>query len=231
MFLELRWLVVSEIDVSVEDLQKVVLDSLVCPTKGLKIDVVNLIKFRSGCSSIAQKFLSYFSKKSIIKTQDILENCSDLFASRMINIFRDLLSMSIDLDLNNIREALALSFVLKSCTKLQSLEITIPVKENSYSSDDFDDGALPFSKSMFWEKRPIMYNNHAHELKSVTIRGFTSIELEVKFLENLITRGIMMEKITIIYNSSIVGKENYLLSLRRASVYLSIILKSHRLLK
>ncbi|XP_057452373.1 putative F-box protein At1g67390 [Lotus japonicus] len=220
-FLELRWLIMSEINVSVEDLQELVLDSLVCQTKGLKIDVVNVITFRSYCSSISKCL-----EESFLKTQDILENCSDLFVSRANNIFRNLLCMSIDLDLNSKREALALSFVLKSCTKLQSLEITIPVVKDSSSTGNYDDGALPFPKSIFWEKRPIMYNNHDHKLKYVTVRGFTGKELEVNFLEHLITRGTMMEKITIIYNSLVVGKATYLQSLRRASIYLSIILKS-----
>lgn len=35
--------------------------------------------------------------------------------------------MSIDLDLNNIREAMALSFILRSSIYLETLEITIPV--------------------------------------------------------------------------------------------------------
>ena len=71
-----------------------------------------------------------------------------------------------------------------------------------------------------------MYNCINHKLRFAKIRGFTGKEQEVKFAKHLITRATMMEKITIICNSSIVEEATSLLSLPRASVYLSIILKS-----
>ncbi|XP_057451949.1 putative F-box protein At1g67390 [Lotus japonicus] len=220
-FLELRWLVVNEIDVFVENLQDLVLDSLLCPPKGLKIYIVDLRTFHSGCNPMAQKIQAKYFGQSVMKSQDILENSSGLFESQTINIFRNLLTMSIDLDLNNIREALALSFVLRSCIYLESLDITIPVERDSDSSDD---GALPFPKSMFWERRT-MHNCVNQKLKFVTIRGFTGKEQEVKFVEHLISRATMIKKITIICNSSLVEEATKLLSLRRQSIYLSIILK------
>ncbi|XP_057452295.1 F-box protein At1g80960-like [Lotus japonicus] len=223
-FLELRWLVVNEIDVFVENLHEVVIDSILCPSKGLKIYIVDLRIFHSTCNPIAQEIQAKYLGESIMKSQDILENCSGLFESQPINIFRNLLTMSIDLDLNNIREALALSFVLRSCHCLESLDITIPVKKGSDTSDD---GALPFPKSMFWERR----NCVNHKLKFVTVRGFTGKELEGKFVEHLIARAVMVKKITIICNFSIVEEARKLLSQRRLSVYLSIILKSRRQIK
>lgn len=76
-FLELMWLIVSEIDIYVEDLQVVVLNSINCPAKGLKIYALNLGTFCSGCNPIARRCFG----QNILKTQDILENCSDLFVS------------------------------------------------------------------------------------------------------------------------------------------------------
>jgi hypothetical protein len=47
--------------------------------------------------------------------------------SHSTNIFHNLLTLSIDLDLNNIREALPFSYVLLSCNYLNTLNINIPV--------------------------------------------------------------------------------------------------------
>ena len=49
--------------------------------------------------------------------------------SQTTNIFRNLLTLSIGLDLNNIKEASALSYILRSCNYLNTLEIAIPVCE------------------------------------------------------------------------------------------------------
>ena len=49
--------------------------------------------------------------------------------SQTTNIFRNLLTLSIELDLNNIKEAWALSYILRSCNHLNTLEIAIPVCE------------------------------------------------------------------------------------------------------
>jgi len=70
--LELRWLNVSGIYVNVEELQVLVIDSLICPPKYLRIYSEKLLSFSSACNP---------SYQGILKTQDILENCSDLFVS------------------------------------------------------------------------------------------------------------------------------------------------------
>jgi len=48
-------------------------------------------------------------------------------ASQSTNIFQNLLTLSIDVDLNMRREALTLSYILTSCIHLNTLEIIIPV--------------------------------------------------------------------------------------------------------
>ncbi|KAJ1434402.1 F-box-like domain superfamily [Sesbania bispinosa] len=62
------------------------------------------------------------------------------------NIFRNLLTMVVDLDLNNTREALELPFILRSCLYLVALETVLPEQD---SSGDYDECALTFPKSMF----------------------------------------------------------------------------------
>jgi len=83
-FLELKWLTVEEINVYIEGLQAVVLDSLICPEKGLKMYSQNLNTFYSSYDPIVQ--IIYLRKKNL-KTHEILENCSDLFVSSPPFIF------------------------------------------------------------------------------------------------------------------------------------------------
>ncbi|KAJ1430779.1 Leucine-rich repeat domain superfamily [Sesbania bispinosa] len=219
--LELRWMVLCEIDVSVENLQFVVLDSLICPERNLKIHALNLRTFCSRNRPSHLRSPSNIEQFCFLGTKEIFENCSDLLESHTTNIFRNLLTMVVDMDLNNIREALALSYILRSCLYLETLEIALPEQD---SSGDYDECALTFPKSMFWERRE-MYNCINHQLKFVTLKGFTGKEQEVKFVKHLITRATMMKKITVFCNSSVMDEATNLLSLPRASVYLSIIFK------
>lgn len=89
-----------------------------------------------------------------------------------------------------------------------------------------DDGPLPFPEPMFWERYQIC--NFFDKLRFAAVRGFTGQEQEVNFVKHLITKANMVEKLYVICDSSIMEEATYLLSLRRASVYLSIILKSER---
>lgn len=80
LFLELLWLNVKEIDVNVDDLQVTVIDSLVCTPKGFRI-YSQLLNLSSTCKPNAQGIVPFYLNKSSLKTQDILENCSDLLVS------------------------------------------------------------------------------------------------------------------------------------------------------
>ncbi|KAI5391797.1 F-box protein At1g80960 [Lathyrus oleraceus] len=232
--LELFWLNVGKIHVRVEDLQVLAIDSIICPPKDLRIYSENIRSFCSAYNPFDQRTqLRYNERNNILKTQDILENCSDLFKSQPINIFRKLLTLSIDLDLNNIREVLALSYVLMSCSLLNTLKITIPANKANKAStsnittddDDDDDCALPYVKSMFWETREMYYFELFENLKFVTLKGFTGKEQEVIFAKLLIARAYMMEKMHVICDSTIVDEAKDLLSLPRSSSRLSIILE------
>ncbi|KAK7247127.1 hypothetical protein RIF29_42004 [Crotalaria pallida] len=232
-FLELQSLSVHEIDIAIENLEVLVLENVTCPPNSLKIYALHLMAFHSRCNSTTQ---------GNMQTPDIIKNCSDIFEPYRINIFRYLLTLAIDFDLNNVDEAPALSFVLRSCLYLQTLEITIPVEKSSNSSGDSSD--CPHSsryswdcstceeilkfKSMFWETSREMYNCIIHQLKFAAIRGFSGKDQEVKFEKHLITTACRIRKISIISNSSrVVEVEEVagLLSLPRASIYLSQVSK------
>jgi len=76
--LELKWLTLNGVNVYVEDLQVVVIDSLICPVKGLKIYSQNLMTFYSSYDPIVKNISA---RKMCLKTQEIFENCSDIIVS------------------------------------------------------------------------------------------------------------------------------------------------------
>ncbi|XP_015963072.1 F-box protein At3g60790-like [Arachis duranensis] len=71
-FLELGWLIVNKVDLSVERLETLVVDSLMCPPTGLKIYTVNLRILHLSCNSIAQRMrIRHSYNQPLLKTQDI----------------------------------------------------------------------------------------------------------------------------------------------------------------
>ncbi|KAL1325159.1 hypothetical protein AAHE18_13G141600 [Arachis hypogaea] len=229
-FLELGWLIVNEVDVSIEGLETLVVDSLMCPPKGLKIYTVNLRILHVSCNSIAQRIRIRSHDQPLLKMQDIFEYCSNLLGYNSFNIFQNILITSIDLDLNNIRESMAFSYILRLFPCLETLEITIPpVEEEECSAganNSYDNVCLPFPTSMFSERNNL-YNCIYHTLKFATIKGFTGKEQEVKFIEHIIKKATIIKKITIISDSATIVKEaKALFRLPRNSIYLSIVFKS-----
>ncbi|MED6194635.1 hypothetical protein PIB30_030377 [Stylosanthes scabra] len=73
-FLELGCLDVDKVDVDVEGLEILVLDSLECPPTGFKIHALHLRILKVSCNSS-----SLTKRTSLLKTQDIFEQCGDLY--------------------------------------------------------------------------------------------------------------------------------------------------------
>ncbi|RDX87386.1 F-box protein, partial [Mucuna pruriens] len=120
-FLELNFLCVSHIEISTPNLKVLVLASLSCPAKNLVLGVQNLSEFH--CYSNQQISTS----SHVPKTHKLLEYWTGLLECKREKIFRNLSSLSIDLDLNNVREALSLSYLLRTSSCLQTLKIVIPL--------------------------------------------------------------------------------------------------------
>ncbi|OIW00916.1 hypothetical protein TanjilG_09994 [Lupinus angustifolius] len=154
---------------------------------------------------------------AIVKGYEILAHSAMVYSSNII--FKNLSTLSMDLDLNHIRDAQDLYSVLQLCTSLQVLEISLPDFENTIigSSNDYD---FPYPISMFWEKQELCYCVH-EKLKFVYIKAFKGNELEVEFVKYLIAKATMMKKVTIFCNTLTEDAEN-LLSLPKTSTNLSI---------
>ncbi|RDY11759.1 F-box protein, partial [Mucuna pruriens] len=222
--LQLQALCVDELQISCNNLDVLLLDSIICPVKNVSIYAPCLKNFHSYSNSMYARMLSIKNEKPMVKTHDILAHCSGLWGSPNRNIFQNVSTLSFDLDLNNMREARVLSDVLKLCRNLQVIEIALPIfrpKSLSSSSSKVCDLSHPIS--MFWERRELCYCI-SQKLKFVHIKGFRGEEQEVEFAKYLITRATMMKRITIICSNLKEAAEN-LLSLPMASGKLSINLK------
>ncbi|KAI4323113.1 hypothetical protein L6164_022745 [Bauhinia variegata] len=227
-FLEFKALCVDEIDISTERLEVLVLDSLICPVKSMKMNAQNLRFLHCHGNPVAGRMPSIGEGEPIVEAEEIRESCCYPLESQGSNIFQRLLTLSIDLDLTNKREALTLSLILTSSFHLQTLEIIVPVRKHSNyrSIGSGDHYAIPYSMSAFWE-RTDSCNCILNKLKFVCIRGFRCRKLEIEFIKHLITQATMMERFTIFCGSgSIREVAEFLRSLPRASINLSIMLKS-----
>ncbi|XP_019462895.1 PREDICTED: F-box protein At1g80960-like [Lupinus angustifolius] len=215
--LKLQGLCVDELKVSCENLEVLLLDSITCPTNTASIYAPNLKTFSSYYYSLFGNMHAAKEGYAIVKGYEILAHSALVYSSNII--FKNLSTLSMDLDLNHIRDAQDLYSVFQLCTSLQVLEISLPDFENTIigSSNDYD---FPYPISMFWEKQELCYCVH-EKLKFVYIKAFKGNELEVEFVKYLIAKATMMKKVTIFCNTLTEDAEN-LLSLPKTSTNLSI---------
>ncbi|CAL0324311.1 unnamed protein product [Lupinus luteus] len=218
--LQLQGLCVDVLNVSCENLEVLLLDSITCPTNAASINTPNLTTFSSNYSSLFGNMHAVKEGYSLVKGCQILAHSAMVYPT--ISLFTNLSTLSLGLDLNNIRDAQDLSSVLQLCTPLQVLKIYLPDFENPIigSSNDYD---FPYPLSKFWEKQEFSYCVHQN-LKIVYIKAFKGNELELEFAKYLIAKATMMEEFTIFCNTLMEDAEN-LMSLPKASTNLSIIFK------
>ncbi|MBA0699613.1 hypothetical protein Goari_001228, partial [Gossypium aridum] len=135
---ELQSLRVKEIHLSTKSLEVLVLDTIKCRPKNLLINASKLRVFRAYRNPILENLdkLLRYKDDMALKVAEILEHCSGLLrpendegddhAMDNSSLFNQYLwKLLLDLDLNNIREVLILSFILRVCTNLKHLEINI----------------------------------------------------------------------------------------------------------
>ncbi|TYG38061.1 hypothetical protein ES288_D13G191400v1 [Gossypium darwinii] len=251
---ELQSLRVKEIHLSTKSLEVLVLETIKCRPKNLLINALKLRVFRAYRNPILEnpdKLLRYKDDMAL-KVAEILEHCSGLLrpendegddhAMDNSSLFNQYLwKLLLDLDLNNIREVLILSFILRVCTNLKHLEINIQDTTLDQSLCKFsgilhsksEENAtrtcsLPYPESMLWDKRELC-DCITRTLTEVTVKGFKGKEREMEFVRHLITKATVMERINIWCSDrcSRQGAEAAygLLSLPRSSIHVSIVLK------
>ncbi|KAJ1388089.1 F-box-like domain superfamily [Sesbania bispinosa] len=219
----------SGIVVSAANIEVVEIDNVTCYPGKL---VLKTPKLQVLCSYHDLENAPFVTE--LLKTKEIIETSSGIASpqgSNIGNIFENLVTLRIDLDLNNVRNLIALSFALKSLYHLKNLEINNQVNDdlanhNVGVGDQNGDDCLPFPKLLFWQRRELCECiNH----KTLYLKGFTGKEFEVEFVKYIITNAGAMERITIWFADVCLWDEVIatvcLLSYPKASTNLSIILK------
>ncbi|KAJ1410203.1 Leucine-rich repeat domain superfamily [Sesbania bispinosa] len=222
---------VSGIVVSAANIEVVEIDNVTCYHGRL---VLKTLKLQVLCSYHDLKNAPFVNE--LLKTKEIIETSRGIASpqgSNIGNIFENLVTLRIDLDLKNVRNLIALSFALKSFYHLKNLDINNQVNDdlanhNVGAYDQNEDDCLPFPKILFWQRRELCESIN-HQLKTLYLKGFTGKEFEVEFVKYIITNAGAMEWITIWFVDVCLWDEVIatvcLLSYPKASTNLFIILK------
>ncbi|XP_059663965.1 F-box protein At1g80960-like [Cornus florida] len=140
-----------------------------------------------------------------LANSDILERCCGLvFSSNRYGggklSLTDLRLLSTELDLNDIRDNILLSFIFRGSLRLQKIYITI--RDNMYRSEPEPSYRynilypLPYSEMGYWEKAELS-DSITYHLRVLWIKGFTGKETEMRFVSHLIKNATRLEKAVI----------------------------------
>ncbi|KAF7835130.1 F-box protein [Senna tora] len=217
-FLQLQSLQARDIVISCEKLEVLCLDSLTYPNR-FKIYSPRLKVFQSYNYSILGDMLATDEGKNLLFTDNLLQSYIEFWDPLKSNIFLTLRKLSLDMNLNDLFESRSLLSFLKLCTRVETLEITLPVLQRR--------GLI---RGHFWGYKDGC-ECVCYKMKWVKLRGFKGHREEVEFLKYLITNGKKLVNIRIICsNTPTVSTEmEKLLYLSSVSSKLSIafIFKSH----
>ncbi|KAJ1423443.1 Leucine-rich repeat domain superfamily [Sesbania bispinosa] len=193
--LELNSLCLKDVEILAPSLVVVTLASLNCPPNNIALRTPNLRAFH--CYMTAPNPTPWHA----LKTHKLLEYYNGLLESGKGNICKELITMTVGLDLNNIKETLSLSYILGKSDNLEILAIIILEGRDTY-------------------------NCVRCKLDYVYVVGFTGKNPEVDFIRYLIKRSPTMKLIGIVSDSPVTDASE-LLSIERASANLSIKVKSY----
>ncbi|XP_061358362.1 F-box protein At1g80960-like [Gastrolobium bilobum] len=205
-FFKICRMTVNEIVISAANLDVIEFDTIVSNPQRLDLKAPKLKVLRCYNDFKFERRYYSASGKKLLTSMELLEACRDIQSpqsSSIANVFENLVTLSIELDLNNVRNVISLSYYLRSCPHLQNLEINNKVRNESmdhYSSvfNDNGDDWLLFHKHFFWQRR-VHFECINHQLKTICIRGYTGKKLEVEFVKCIITTAEKMERITICF--------------------------------
>ncbi|XP_028763761.1 F-box protein At1g80960-like [Neltuma alba] len=172
--LQLSVLELDEIVVFAERLEVLLFDSLAYPGS-LKIYSPSLRVIHSYSNSMLGQMFALSAGKQVLKASELLGNYRHFWDSRS-NFFLSLSKFSIDMDLNDVQDCRLISTFMKLCTRLETLEITLPVHNDMAN------------RGIYWDLR-VACNCVHDQLKFVYLRGFKGNNQEFEFLKHIITKG------------------------------------------
>ncbi|KAL2496574.1 putative F-box protein [Forsythia ovata] len=236
--LEFRRMSLGKINIHAESLAVLVLDNIRCPASCLVIEAPAVVKFESFCS-IKSETISSRGGRDCFEMEELLSRCSGILGSCnnvgvftqtcYISNFKKLQTLSASLDLNNIREAIILSYFFQECSGLQNLYICAPV-DNIGKLNQASGNHLSYPDYLFWDRKEI-FESIVNNLSVVCIQQFAGKELEMGFAKYIITRAPKMKSIIIECVNNCTTDALSLLNLPRASMDLSLVLKHPELLR
>ncbi|XP_020223483.1 F-box protein At1g80960-like [Cajanus cajan] len=184
-FFRICEMVMNEIKVYAINLEVFEIDNVVCKPQNLTFETPKVHLLRSRCH--LRNSGEYFCW---VSSNESPQGSPSSFAG----IFENLATLCIDFDLKTITDTMTFFSTLKSCPKLQNLEINSRVNDDAvdyYNDQDYADNA----RGYYSKKEPCECVDH--QLKTLSIRGYEGKRSEVEFVKYIITSGEVMEKITI----------------------------------
>lgn len=183
--------------VSAFNVEVIEIDSVICSHEDLVFEAPKLQVLRAYNEFQMLGEIVFIDERKLLTTRDIIQICGGILGHRgsgMGNIFKHLVTLCLDFELNSSRNTIALSFALKSCPQLMNLQINNQVKVDYYDQNDND--SLPYPISLFWLKRDPC-RCVSRNLKFVCIKGYKGGEFEFEFVKYLVLNGGVMDNITI----------------------------------
>ncbi|CAL5187250.1 unnamed protein product [Lathyrus oleraceus] len=225
-------MIVQNLLISSINVEIIEIDSIICDDGEIILKTPKLRVLRAyNDSKKSGHFLSLY-ENTLLGTRDINKRYCELGSGglSMENIFHNLVTLSLDLDLGNSINSVSLYSSLKSCYRLMSLQINNKVtlgKDNGIYDQNTND-CMPHGEYMFWPNmEPCECINK--QLKSVCIKGYKGGRYEYEFVKYLITNSQVIENIIICFVDDSLWVEVVaticLLSYPRISPKLSIDLK------
>ncbi|CAI9757103.1 unnamed protein product [Fraxinus pennsylvanica] len=229
--LELHNISFSLINIYAESLAVLVLDNIQCPASCLIIEAPAVVKLEAFHVRKKQAIDS-LNHEDCFEMEDILSRCCGILGScndagrpistqtLYISPFKKLLMLSLNLDLNNIKEAIILSYFFKECSGLKTLHICIPA-DSTDNSNQASGNQLSYPEYLLWDEKEI-FESIEYNLSTVHITQFRGTELEIGFAKYIITRAPKMKTIIIDCQDSCTTDVLSLKKLPKASVHLSV---------
>ncbi|XP_027342971.1 F-box protein At1g80960-like [Abrus precatorius] len=191
-FLKLRKMTLHKMQVVAVNLEVIVLDTLViCQWKEWSVNAPNLELLHVYYGDPAARGMTKLRvRRVLLTTRVVLQRITNIGGFVRANPLQNLVSLSIDLDLNGEKDNTALYLALKLCNSLERLEIN---NKDYYSSQIFS-----VTDSIFWEiGEPCICI--CQTLNTVRIRGFKGKVLELEFAKHLIKKATRLTRMTIFF--------------------------------
>ncbi|KAK7401873.1 hypothetical protein VNO78_13704 [Psophocarpus tetragonolobus] len=181
--------------VSAANLEVFEIDTVVCKGKTIIFEIPKVHVLRSCSDSKAREHICWVGSTKFLHPWDGCHQSCQGSTSTFAGIFENLVTLCINFNVKTVENTRDLFLALRSCSKLQNLEINSEDDNRAvvdYYSDQQDESD---AREYYTRMKPCECIEH--QLKILSIKGFAGKKFEVEFLKYIITTGEAMQKITI----------------------------------